>query len=218
MTQNVCFTISGREGTLFGKWDGHSIRLNTGGFSKSGGKITKAPNPPPLCFITKVGSYVLDVALVVRAQGSAKAIITNNGHIIASWSRSIKGTVRDWGVRVGNTRTLAIEELIDITPPPIEPDPEPIEETFVFYNLYRMQTSDGGLTFQKVLTSSGKISQSDLDILLQNPDNIIEIISENEVTDPTPDNPPQNPFFFDNDGNKIYKVALTDSITIKESN
>ena len=40
-----------------------------------------------------------------------------------------------------------------------------VEETFVFYNLYRMKTNDGGKTFVKILTSSGKISQTNLDIL-----------------------------------------------------
>jgi len=98
---------------------------------------------------------------------------------------------------------------------------EPIKDEgcFIFANIYRMQgsTLPGADPQKKVLVSSGKISCENADTL-RSTGHIIEEIIQDEVSPPIVDNPPQTPFFIDANGNKVYKVELTESITIKESN
>ncbi len=157
-----------------------------------------------------------DGALLVPTSGAfVQGIITNNGNIIYDETA---------GPRSGIALTdLVIEELpIVAPPPPPKPEPKP-EECFIFANIFRLvgSTAQGAPPQVKTLVSSGKISCESADALRAT-GHIIEEIEEGEVAPPDVPSPtPQNPFYRDKNGNKIFitqtELGRTLRIEIKES-
>ena len=157
-----------------------------------------------------------DGALLVPTSGAfVTGRITNNGHIIYEEKA---------GPRSGIALTdLVIEELpVVALPSPPTPEPKP-EECFIFANIFRFRgsTAQGAPPQEKVLVSSGKISCESADALRAT-GHIIEEIEEGEVAPPDVPSPtPQNPFYRDKQGNKIFitqaEAGRTLRVEIKES-
>jgi len=203
MTQTVIITASGGSGNVRGTFNNITFTLSVL-VSQSRGAI-----PVSREFQVEAGTVQADI-LASEAGGSRLTMtITNNGHVIDSFTAN-----RDAGM--GSRRispSIQIEELEAITPPTIEPTP-PEEETFIFANIFRLS----GDPPVKILVSSGKISQASADALAAT-GHIIELISEGEVAPPKFEVTPQDPFFIDRNGNKVFlkPKGLVLRINIKES-
>ena len=88
-------------------------------------------------------------------------------------------------VRESIANIIAQRELFGIFEHDRTPPPEPEEECFKFFNIFRMEgsTAPGAPPQIKVLTSSGPVRCQDVEAL-QNSNQIIEEITEDEIVPP----------------------------------